>query len=394
MSFTATEDRLLTAKIGLMLRAPFFGNLASRMKLVEASSWCDTAATDGRSFFYNTEFIEKLSVRNLEFLFGHEILHCALDHFGRTGNRHPKLANIAKDFAVNQILVDERIGDKITIIDICQDDQYRDMAWEDIYDLLLEKGAKMDMQELLDMLGDLLDEHLSPDVSDNDNPNAPTMQHSQMQGIRDEIKEAMLLAMSAAGAGSVPKGISRLLLDLTEPKMNWRDHLQLNIQSTIRTDYSYARPNKKGWSSGVTLPGLIPDQAVEVAVALDMSGSIGLEDATAFLSEVQGIMQQYASYAIDLWCFDSEVHNHKKITQDNVYEFETYEPKGGGGTSFEANFEWMAANSLNPKIFIMFTDGYPNYGWGDESYCDTIFLIKGNTSIEAPFGQTLHYEKL
>jgi len=42
---------------------------------------------------------------------------------------------------------------------------------------------------------------------------------------------------------------------------------------------------------------------------------------------------------------------------------------------------------------IMFTDGYPCGDWGDPDYCDTIFIDKGNTQAEPPFGQTIIYEK-
>jgi hypothetical protein len=40
----------------------------------------------------------------------------------------------------------------------------------------------------------------------------------------------------------------------------------------------------------------------------------------------------------------------------------------------------------------MFTDGYPGGGWGEEEYCDTLFIIHGSTTIEAPFGITAYYE--
>ena len=45
-----------------------------------------------------------------------------------------------------------------------------------------------------------------------------------------------------------------------------------------------------------------------------------------------------------------------------------------------------------PKKLIMFTDGYPWGSWGDENYCDTVFVIHGAKDIEAPFGVTAHYE--
>jgi len=55
------RERLITARIGLLLKQPFFGNLATRMKLVNADEWCQTAATDGRNFYYNSRFIMMLS---------------------------------------------------------------------------------------------------------------------------------------------------------------------------------------------------------------------------------------------------------------------------------------------------------------------------------------------
>jgi predicted metal-dependent peptidase len=69
-----------------------------------------------------------------------------------------------------------------------------------------------------------------------------------------------------------------------------------------------------------------------------------------------------------------------------------YECKGGGGTEFDANWNFMKENGIEPKRFIMFTDGYPWSSWGDEDYCETLFVIHGTESIIAPFGQTAYYK--
>ena len=393
-------EKLTTARVGLLLKAPFFGNMATRMQIIDASDWCPTAATNGRNFYYNKDFVTKLSVKKLEFLFGHEILHCVFDHFGRCGSRDRQLANIAQDYAVNQILVDERIGQKIDEVQICYDSKYRGMAWEEIYDLLYEKAEKISLPELLKQLGDTLDEHINEDGNGEGDAEGngkgkgkPGMSKAEAQAIKDEIKEAMIQAAAAAGAGNTPAAIQRMIKDLTEPKMNWRELIRMNIQSIIRNDYSFARPNRKGMHSGAILPGMKNDETIDVAIAIDMSGSIGQEDATVFLSEVKGIMDQYQDYAIDLWCFDTAIYNHQRITHDNGDDLLSYEPKGGGGTDFMANYEYMKDIGLQPKKFIMFTDGYPFGEWGDENYCDALFIVKGNTTAEAPFGQTVIYEK-
>ena len=397
----AIIDKLTTARVGLLLKAPFFGNMATRMQLIEADEWCPTAATNGRNFYYNTKFVQKLSVKKLEFLFGHEICHCVFDHFGRVGSRDRQLSNIAQDYAVNQILVDERIGEKITEVKICYDPKYRGLAWEEIYDQLYEKAEKISMPDLLKQLGDLLDEHINEDGSgpgkegegDKQGKGMPGMTKEEAQAIRDEIKEAMIQSAAAAGAGKVPAGIQRMIKDMTEPKISWRDLVRQEIQSIIRNDYSFTRPNRKSMHSGAILPGMKEATTIDIGISIDMSGSIGQEDATVFLSEVKGIVDQYEDFKINLWCFDTAIYNHQEFTQDNSEELFEYEPQGGGGTDFEANWEFMKEQGIQPKKFIMFTDGYPCGGWGDEDYCDTIFIVKGNTEAEAPFGQTVIYEK-
>jgi len=402
----AIEEKLTTARVGLLLKTPFFGNMATRMKIINADEWCQTAATDGRNFYYNTEFVKKLSTKKLEFLFAHEIGHCVFDHFGRAGSRNRQLCNISQDYAINQILADEKIGDVIDEVPICLDSQYRGLAWEEIYDKLYEKAdiREISLDELMKELGETLDEHINGDGAqskdgkdkeqDGDTRGkAPVLTKEEKQKIKDEIKEAMIQSAAAAGAGKTPGAIQRLIKDLTEAKMNWREILRMNIQSIIRNDYSFTRPSRKGWGTGAILPGLVNDETIDIAIAVDMSGSIGMDDAKVFFSEIKGIMDQYADFSIKVWCFDTDIYNYAEFTQDNVEELLDYEPKGGGGTEFVVNWTFMKENAIEPKKFVMFTDGYPWGSWGDENYCDTLFIVKGNERAEAPFGQTVIYEK-
>ena len=399
----AIEEKLTTARVGLLLKTPFFGNMATRMKIINADDWCQTAATDGRNFYYNTKFVEKLSTKKLEFLFAHEIGHCVFDHFGRAGSRNRQLCNISQDYAINQILADEKIGEVIDEVPICLDSQYRGLAWEEIYDKLYEKAEKISMEDLLDQLGEQLDDHINEDGNqskdgkdqdgDGKKSKKPVISKEEMQKIKDEIKEAMIQSAAAAGAGKTPAAIQKLIKDLTEAKMNWREVLRMNIQSIIRNDYSFTRPSRKGWGTGAILPGLVNDDTIDVAIAVDMSGSIGMDDAKTFFSEIKGIMDQYEDFSIKVWCFDTKVYNYAEFTQDNVEELLEYEPMGGGGTDFEVNWDYMKENGIEPKKFVMFTDGYPWGSWGDENYCDTLFIVKGNTSAQSPFGQTVIYEK-
>ena len=67
MSDSQARQKLITARVGMLMRAPFFGNIATRLELVNADDWCPTAATDGRKFYYNSEFINKMPIKQVEF---------------------------------------------------------------------------------------------------------------------------------------------------------------------------------------------------------------------------------------------------------------------------------------------------------------------------------------
>lgn len=388
-------ERLVTARIGLLLRHPFFGNLATRLKIIDASDWLPTLATDGRNFYYNVGFVLKLDPKECEFGFAHEVLHNVFDHMGRAGSRDKKLANIAMDYAVNQICKDDHIGEFPRCIKVFYDPKYRGWSFEEIYDDLYAKADKID----LDKLGELLDEHLDgegdPGDGDGDGEEGngrPRYSKEELRKIRDEIKEAMVNAAQAAGAGRIPEGVARLIKDFTEPKMDWRELLRMNIQSILKSNFSFSRPNRKSQMSGAILPGMINEETIDVCCAVDMSGSISDKQAKDFLSEVKGIMDEYVDFNLQLWCFDTKVYNYAKFSADNADEIMYYEVKGGGGTDFDANFKFMKDENIEPKRFIMFTDGWPCGSWGDEDYCESLFIIHGSESIIPPFGQYAYYK--
>jgi hypothetical protein len=134
------EDLLIKARIKMLINAPFFGNLATRLRFKDATDWLPTAATDGRYFYYNRDFVAALKDEEVVFLMGHEVLHCVYDHMDkkRLGNRDPRLWNIANDYVINADLVDANIGEKISLVEICYDWKYRGKMSEEIYDDLFE----------------------------------------------------------------------------------------------------------------------------------------------------------------------------------------------------------------------------------------------------------------
>ena len=390
----AARDKLVTARIGLLLKAPFFGNLATRMTLTNADEWCPTAATDGRKFYYNSQFVYDMPLKQVEFLVGHEVLHAVYDHMGRRDSRDPKIWNIADDFCVNADLIEQRVGEKITVVGLLYDPKYRGMSAEEVYDDLMKNANKINMDDLAKQL---LDEHLDGE-GDGDGEGEgkgkkPRLSDAEKRAIRDEIKDAVIQAAQAAGAGNLPSGVKRLIKDMTEPQIGWKELLEQQIQSTIKNDYTFARPGRKSWHMDAILPGMKPGDTIDVCIAIDTSGSISNTDISCFLSEIRGIMESYDEYNIRVWSFDTEVYNPQEFNSDNMRDIDEYEPQGGGGTDFEANWEFMKEHGIEPKKFIVFTDGMPYGSWGDEIYCDTVWIIKGNPDCEPPWGIYAHYEE-
>jgi predicted metal-dependent peptidase len=401
-------DRIIVARVGLLLRHPFFGNMATRLRILAADDWLPTAAVDGRNLYYNTQFFNAMDNKEIEFVVAHEILHMVFDHLDRREDRNPMLYNIAADYIVNNLLVRDRIGHKPKIVDCYQDFKYEGWTSEAVYDDLFEQ-AKKNGEEYLEQLGEMLDEHLDSEGegdgdqdgeegkdSNGNNVSKKPAKYSkeEMKKIKDEIKEGMMQAAQSAGAGNTPGEVQRMIKELTEPKMNWREILQQQIQSTVRNDFTFSRPSRKGWHTGAILPGQDFDETIDIAVAIDMSGSISNEQGADFLGEIKGIMDQYQDYNIKVWCFDTKVYNEQDFTSHNGEDLTEYEIMGGGGTDFMCNWTYMKEHDIVPKKFVMFTDGYAWDSWGDADYCDTVFVVHSHhdKNIQAPFGQTALYE--
>lgn len=439
------QNRMIIARTALMLTHPFFGVLASRLRPVANNTWCRTMAVDGKHLFYNVEFVmgvqdpakkdmykeairEKLpdvteeqleamtnglTNENIIAVICHEILHCAYDHFLRRGMRDPRRFNRAADYAINQIIDRDGIG---KLPDGCLlDKKFEHMTAEEIYLLLEEEeqqgqgqqqkqqGGSGDGQgQSRGTMGDLangspkgstIDQHDVPQDGENGSD------EETRKGYMDDFKQAM---MNAARAGGTPAEIARMIKNFKEPKIDWRSKLQRTLRSWLKSDATYQTPSRRSWSTGFgakgsfygspIYPGMKPDEDIDIAIALDASGSISEDMLRDFIGEVLGITKQFKQFKIRIMTFDTQVYtvkDYKTGEEKKILEYPIY---GGGGTDFDAVWEHMKQDNYVPKQLIMFTDGEPWQSWGDPNYCKTLFVIHSNPNKEAPFGETVHYE--
>jgi predicted metal-dependent peptidase len=407
------ELKLKQAKIRLLFDRPFFGVLVMQLPFVDATDagWCPTCAVDGRYIYYNRDFLKKLDVNEVQFVLCHEILHVAFDHLGRRSHRDIKWWNMANDYVINATLIKEKIGkmptERVPVDDTddsgkkttsqrvgLYDAKYEGWTSEAVYDDLEKRKVKKELTLDIHLeLGKDGGNDKGNDKGDKLKNGMPVISEAELKEIRESMKAKILQAANSA-AGSMPASIRRLIDDMSESKVNWRDLLQQSIQSCLVDDFTFMRPNRKHMYSGIFMPTLKKDETIDIQIAIDMSGSISDDMAKDFLCEVWGIMQSYNDFKIGILCFDTLTYNYKEFTKDNEDELLSYVCDGGGGTDFGVVWKFWKDQEIEPKLAVWFTDGFPCGSWGPPNYCDTLWVITEGykTRVRPPFGRWAYYE--
>jgi predicted metal-dependent peptidase len=385
-------EKLTRARIHLLMKQPFWGTLATRLIMKDATEdkdasgqlWCTTAATDGRYMYYNRDFIAKLTKEETVFLIAHEVEHCVYDHMSRRGSRKPKVWNAAADYVINYELHEHRVGKlpnpKTSGVTPCFDSKYKGMFTEELYEQLL-KDPNQNFPEF--------DIHLEP----GDGKGEP-MTEEERRVLRDEISAAVMQA-AKVDVGNTPAGVKSMLKDWTEPQMDWREILNMQIKSMVKSDFTWQRCARKTQAMGIYLPAMKEEEKIKVHVAIDSSGSMTDSMLRDFMGEVKGIMLQFSDFELVMWCSDTQVYNEQTYTPENIDEIDEYEIMGRGGNDFNCNWNYMKEKGMVPEKFIHFTDGYDcGLGFGDPLYCDTVYVIHSNPqrNIVSPFGMTTYYD--
>jgi predicted metal-dependent peptidase len=337
-----------------------------------------------------------LKPKEVIFLVAHEVLHVVYDHMGRRGNRDPQLFNIANDYCVNADLKKHKVGEFITTVDCLYEPKYEGWSSEKVYDDLMKNIQKLNIDQLIDKM---IDDHLDGDgdgEGEGDDKEGkgkrPTMSEAEREQMRKDIRDAILNAAQQAGPGELPAGVERLVKELTDPVMNWRELIQTALTSAIKSDYTWMRPSRRSWHMDAIMPGTNPGEEIDVDIYIDLSGSISNKQGMAFLSEVMGMMDMFDGYRVHVSCFDTEVYNTQEFTSENMDTVEDYQLKGGGGTDFTCIFKHLKEENRVPSKLIVFTDGYPFGSWGDAEYCDTLWIIHGDPNPNPPFGNFAIYD--
>lgn len=357
------------ARVRMLASHPFFGMLALRLKLVEEPG-VPTAGVDGTHLFYNPEWVKKLSLPQLQGLMAHEVMHCVFDHISRRGAREARRWNVAGDFAINHLLLEAGLqlppGG-------CVDKQYAGMTVDEIYMRLPASAtAPKDDEFVCEVLQGTPSVGGAEPTTANDSVTANTWKVNAAQA-----------AMIAKQSGNLPASLERLIGEMLEPQVDWREQLRHLMTETSKDDYSWMRPSRRHVAEGIYLPSLHSQSAGRVVVAIDTSGSITNEMLQVFGSEVAAVCSSVLPAAIDVIYCDARV-NH--VDHFDKGEEATFKMHGGGGTAFDPPFTWVAEQGFAPVCFIYFTDGYGSFNFEPPPY-PVIWCM--TTDVEAPWGQNL-----
>ena len=119
----------------LLVKYPFFGSVVANSNFI-AEPAVRTAGTDGKTIYYNPNFIESITDEEQTFVFAHEICHIAFDHIFRSEGKDKDLWNIATDSVVNAFLKQDGLPIVEGVVDIPEAINY---DAEEMYKKLLEE---------------------------------------------------------------------------------------------------------------------------------------------------------------------------------------------------------------------------------------------------------------
>lgn len=360
------EALLVKARSDLIMNQPFFGNLALRLDFVriDDAAVVDTAAVDGKHFFYHPPFIEKLTKPELMGLVAHEVLHCVFSHMQRRNGRNPHNWNVACDYTINQHLLDNGfILPQGGLID--KDGIYKDWPAEAIYNVLPPQQEPPPWGIVMDAAG------------------------GQDTALEVEWEIATRVAAHVAkGAGKLPGGFGALLEEFFEPVVDWRALLWPFVSNLSDTDYSWSRPNRAYIAEDIYIPSMRDETLGELVFVIDTSGSVSDEAVKQSWSEILDVARhQRPSKLVVIQC-DASVQSSEEIDIGAVDQFEV-EVKGRGGTRFSPAFEHIAEHYPNAEAIIYLTDmECSDYGVDPEK--PVLWLSTSKDWSEPPFGEVTY----
>ena len=424
----------------LMDRQPFVGGVAMSLDIVPTrDKRVPTACTDGKSIYFDIDFLSNLSVDERLFVIAHEIWHNVMLHFVRCESRDHNIFNIATDLEVNQLLV----KDGLCIPKECLwPDQFgfkHDLNAEQYYELLLNQQNKSksssnskssssasgsgnsqsnsnNSESKLTSAGKpkgQFDSHkyegddAENDVGENcsdkwgevgfDEDFKPETSEDEMRKNVAAVREAAVTAAQnyERQRGELPAHIKGIVQKLLKPEVSWKEVLAQFITRASGEDRTWRTPNRRFVHSGLYLPST-EGMKMKIAVGIDTSGSV-MADLPKFLGELNSLVKSFGSYELHLIQCDARIQDYKLYTEEDPLdlEHEKFNVRGMGGTKLKPIFNYIELNQLDVDAAVIFTDGYcERFNTYDAPSYPVLWMVsKGGSKENLTFGEVHVFEK-
>lgn len=383
------DDRVWSAKQAITRKEEFFGYMLEHMRVKAArpkglehkgDNWY--AAADGRTIYLNPAWSKDLTDTEIQSVILHEMLHNALLHPFRLGDRDWKLWNVACDIAVNYIMVTHGfgIGDDWISPDVLQQNGLQRItsldSAEDIYDRL-QAAAPQTQQKILEAAG-LGDAGDSGDSGDSEGegegapgkgPKKPGKGGGMSGDVLDgpelgegedrfdaecEAKDKTQKAVAKGKkAGKLPGSMEKVFTRVFESRVNWRDRVRQFLGGGRQKEQTWSRPNRRLLHDGTYIPGNGAYGPGEVVIVVDTSGSINEALLQTFIDEVDKAHADFSCDQLHVLCVDTRVQWNESFGPHDQVKVNA---KGRGGTAFSPAFRWINERGIDAKAVIYFTD--------------------------------------
>jgi predicted metal-dependent peptidase len=423
----SARDRVIKARSQMVTnpRLAFFGTLALGLRIQETRS-IETAAVDGRCFYYNPEWLLTLREPEVLTVWVHEVWHLARLHHVRRSGRDLEDWNEACDLTINPDLLREGFA---LPAEGLQSREFEGHSAESVYAELQRRkpkggggqdgsGKPQDGDSQSRASQQAAGGNGAPSASgpagigmpdgkpgpSQDGPgtagdggpsNAPDP--GRMGGVLDapayagtieqqaaemesRVRQAISVAR-AANAGELPGFLGRLVDELNASRVNWRDALSEFIDDSAERVTCWNRPNKRFLGSAFILPGSTADSVGDEGVVVDTSGSVDDRTLAAFQSEVQGILDSGRVERVHVVYCDSKVQGRAEYERGDLVSLGC---PGGGGTRFDVGLSALP-ESVAAAVYL--TDLESRH-FGSPPEFPVLWAVMGSKRA-APFGRVL-----
>ena len=368
------QMKVSRASTRLVIKHPFFGSITLSSK-VEPDETISTMCTDGKSIWWSPEFVDTIDQEETLGVTAHEVLHIVFKHPLRRGVRDPLLWNIACDFSINQILVDE--GFKLPEGALI-DPQYEGLSAEAIYDRLPQDAKEKYGNSVIG------------EVKDAKKDDGGDMSEAEVKQMEADIDAKVMMAASGAKAiGKLPSAIKSLIEEMERSQVDWRDVMRRFVGGDQPDDYSFCKPQKKMYHmTGIISPSIEKIGAGDMVVGIDTSGSVSKRELKFFLGEINAISEDIKPRSITVITCDAQIQTVRRYEQGE--EIEKIEINGRGGTRVKPVFDYIEEHQLQVDNMVYLSDleiwDYPE----NPPHYPTLWVSSYLGSKEAPWGDTTY----